>query len=120
MQHYHMWFNLKDSHKDAEFARHAAAYLDHLKSRGLVESWSLTRRKLGFGPSDLGEFCITVATRDLAQLDAAFSLVATRAGEIESLHRPVYSMVTDFRSALYRDFPDPQRAPNPAPDEPRP
>lgn len=26
MQHYLMWFNLKDSHKDAEFSRHAAAF----------------------------------------------------------------------------------------------
>ena len=50
-----------------------------------------------------------VAERKLAQLDAAFGHVATRDGEVERLHAPVYAMVTDFKSALYRDFPDPER-----------
>jgi hypothetical protein len=49
---------------------------------------------------------VTVMAKDLAQLDAAFSHVAVRDGEVEQLHRPVYAMVTDFKSALYRDFPD--------------
>ena len=29
---------------------------------------------------------------------------------VERLHAPVYSMVTDFKAALYRGFPDPERA----------
>ena len=86
------------------------AYLGHLQSQDLIEGWSLTRRKFGFGPGGLGEFCIVVMVRDLAQFDRAFGHVATRTGEVERLHAPVYSMVTDFTSALYRDFPDPQRA----------
>lgn len=109
MQYYEMWFNLKDSHRDVEFARNVDAYLGHLKSQGKIEGWRLTRRKFGFGPPSLGEFNVTVWTRDMAQLDTAFDLVATRAGEVEKLHMPVYSMVTDFVSALYRDFPDPVR-----------
>lgn len=109
MNHYHMWVILKDSRRDLEFAGAVDAYLGHLKGRGVIESWSLQRRKFGFGPPGLGEFHIVVSTRDLAQLDAAFGVVATRAGEVERLHHPVYSMVTDFVSALYRDFPDPER-----------
>ncbi|MFM9958890.1 MAG: DUF6614 family protein [Phycisphaerales bacterium] len=109
MNHYHMWCNLRESRKDLEFSASVRAYLDHLKGQGLIESWSLQRRKFGFGPPGLGEFHITVSTRDLAQLDSAFGVVATRAGEVERLHHPVYSMVTDFVSALYRDFPDPER-----------
>lgn len=109
MNYYHMWANLKESHRDLEFAGHVRAYLDHLKSHARIEGWSLSRRKFGFGPDGLGEFHIVVWTKDLAQLDAAFSMVATRDGEIERLHRPVYSMVTDFKSALFRDFPDPER-----------
>ena len=35
---------------------------------------------------------------------------AARDGEVEKLHARVYSLVTDFRAALYRDFPDPERA----------
>jgi hypothetical protein len=92
-----------------DFVGHARAYLDFLKGKGLIEAWQLTRRKFGFGPSHLGEFKVTITTKDLAQLDAAFSLVATRDGQIETLHRHVYSAVKDFQSALYRDFPDAER-----------
>jgi len=109
MDYYHMWVNLRDSRQDLAFAKAIDNYLGFLKSKGLLESWSLTRRKYGFGPPNLGEFHVTVSTKNLAQLDEAFSLVATRDGEIENLHSPVYSMVTDFVSALERDFPDPQR-----------
>ena len=109
MNVYHMWFNLRESHKDVEFSRHLAAYLDHLKSQSKIHSWRLTRRKFGFGPPTLAEFHCTVETTDLAQLDDAFSLVAARAGQTEDLHRKVYSAVKDFTAALYRDFPDPQR-----------
>lgn len=109
MNYYHMWANLKDGHRDLEFAGHVKAYLDHLKNQGRIEGWSLTRRKFGFSPDSMGEFHIVVYAKDLAQLDSAFSLVATREGEVERLHRPVYSMVTDFKSALFRDFPDPER-----------
>lgn len=110
MNHYEIWVNLKDSTKDLEFAKAVDAYLTHLIQQGIVHSWTLTRRKFGFGPSTLGEFHISIAFTDLAQMDAAFGIVATRAGETERLHHPVYSLVTDFQSALYRDFPDPQRA----------
>lgn len=109
MNTYHMWFNLRESRKDLELAAAVKAYLDYLQSRGLIQSWSLSRRKFGFGPGTLGEFHCTVRTTNLAQLDDAFGLVATRDGEVESLHRPVYAMVTDFTAALYRDFPDAER-----------
>ncbi len=108
MNYYVMWVNLKDSRKDLEFASAVHAYLGHLQSAGKIEGWSLARQKFGFGPG-LGEFMITVQAKDLAQLDAAFSQVAARSGETERLHMPVYSAVTDFKSALYRDFPDPER-----------
>lgn len=109
MNYYEIWVNLKDSRQDLAFCDAVNAYMGHLKSHGKLASWRLTRRKFGFGPDGLGEFHISIAFQDLAQLDAAFGVVATRAGEVERLHHPVYSMVTDFKSALYRDFPDPER-----------
>lgn len=109
MDYYEIWCNLRDSRRDLEFARNLAAYLDHLKEGGLILEWRLTRRKLGFGPPELGEFHVVIQARGLAKLDEAFGAAAVRAGETEALHARVYSMVTDFRSALYRDFPDPQR-----------
>lgn len=109
MNYYEIWVNLKDSRRDLEFAKAIDEYLGHLRTQGKLESWKLTRRKFGFSPDGMGEFHISIAFKDLTQLDQAFGLVATRAGQVEQLHNPVYSLVTDFKSALYRDFPDPER-----------
>lgn len=109
MQFYQMWCNLRDSHRDLEFCRNVNAYLGHLQAAGRIEGFRITRRKFGFGPDALGEFNVTVWTRDLTQLDEAFSMVAPRTGETERLHAAVYSMVTDFKSGLFRDYPDPER-----------
>lgn len=109
MNYYEIWCNLKDSRRDVEFAQAVHAYLSHLRDQGLIAGFTLTRRKLGFGPSNLGEFNITVMAENLEQLDRAFDQVSARSGETERLHMPVYQMVTDFTAALYRDFPDPTR-----------
>ena len=106
MDYYQIWCNLKNSHADLEFVVALRAYLDHLRSAGLAESYRLTRRKLGLGPADLGEFQIEIAVRDLAQLEALFQAVAARQGETERLHAEVYARVQEARFALYRDFPD--------------
>lgn len=111
MDYYEIWCNLKDSRRDLEFAKALGEYMGLLQRDGRISGWRLTRRKLGFGPQELGEFHVTIETTDLAQLDRAFDLAVTRTGEVERVHAPVYSMITDFRSALYRDFPDPQRGP---------
>ncbi|MBK7143266.1 MAG: hypothetical protein IPH75_14425 [bacterium] len=110
MNYLHIWADLKESHKDLEFCDAVDAYLGNLQKRGQIESFTLTRRKFGFGPETLGEFHIVVATRDLAQLDAAFGTVASRTGEIERLHIPVYAACSRTQAALYRDFPDPERS----------
>lgn len=106
MNYYHMWFNLRTGVRADEFCRSVDAYLGFLKQRDLIAGWKLTRRKFGFGPPEIGEFHVAVELRDLVQLEAAFGRVSQRDAEIEMLHRPVYSSVTDFRSALYRDYPD--------------
>ena len=109
MNYYEAWFNLVDTHKDLEFAGVLDDYLGHLAREGLIAGYRLTRRKLGFGPAELGEFHVTISVQSLAQLDEAFGVVARRSGELERLHARVYSAIIDVRFALYRDFPDPQR-----------
>jgi hypothetical protein len=106
MDLYHTWFNLKPGVKDLELCRAMARYTNYLKEKGAIEGWRLTRRKLGLGPNTLGEFHIVMETRDLAQLESAFTLVATRREPGESVHFGVNSQVTDLTIALYRDFPD--------------
>jgi len=103
---YHTWFDLKPGVKDLEFSRALARYMGHLKEQRAVEGWRLTRRKLGLGPRDLGDFHLIIETRDLAQLDSAFHLAAARREPTESVHFGVNSQVRNVTFALYRDFPD--------------
>ena len=109
MDCYEIWADLAPGATDLEFSDAVAAFLGHLQSRGEIESWTLRRRKFGFGPEGLGEFNVSIRCRDLEQLDRAFHHAATRAPEIEAIHREVFRRVTNFRSALYRDFPDAER-----------
>jgi hypothetical protein len=106
---YEIWFNLKPGVRDVEFCEHLNSYLGKLVADGHLQSFRLSRRKLGLGPAFLGEFHVTLEARDLSQLDEAFKSVAARSGEIEGLHAAVNQHVTDFLAALYRDFPDPGR-----------
>jgi hypothetical protein len=106
MDHYVIWFNLRDTSRDVAFTKSLAEFLGRLADHGAIEGYALTRRKLGFGPPELGEFMLDVRVRDLAQLEAAFGGVAPRVGAMEKAHAAVWSQVVDFRSGLFRDFPD--------------
>jgi hypothetical protein len=103
---YHIWCNLKPGVSDVGFADAVGSYLGALQSAGRIAAFRLTRRKLGLGPAQLGEFHIAIEIRDLAQLDAAFRDVSTRAGPVEELHAAVNQAACDLTFALYRDFPD--------------
>lgn len=109
MDLYHVWGDLKPGMDDVQFAINLKGFLGRLREQGKIASFRITRRKLGLGPPDLGDFHIMIETKDMAQLDAAFQHVATRAGEVEQQHFAVNSMVQNVRFALYRDFPDPVR-----------
>ena len=106
MDLYHTWFDLKPGVKDLDFSRSLARYMNHLKEKGTIEGWRLSRRKLGLGPRELGDFHIVIETKDLAQLDSAFNLAAARKEPTESVHFGVNSQVCNVTFALYRDFPD--------------
>jgi hypothetical protein len=109
MNIYHAWCDLKLGVSDIVFYENASRYLDHLRAKGMIESWRITRRKLGLAPLDLGEFHLMIEVKDLAQLDRAFDHVAERSEPTEGLHFGANSTVQNVRFALYRDFLDPQR-----------
>jgi len=106
MNYYETWVDLLPGVRDLEFTDAVDRYLSKLVELGRIEGFSIKRRKFGFGPEGLGEFNITMSVQDLAQLDSAFMVVAERDGEIELLHAAVFSKVCNYKSALYRDFPD--------------
>ena len=109
MDQYHVWCNLRPGISDVGFADAVQGYLGRLQADGFISGFRLSRRKLGFGPPQLGEFHLVVEVQDLAQLDTAFRTVSQRAGAIEGLHAAVNRSVCDFTAALYRDFPDAHR-----------
>ncbi len=106
---YHIWCNLKPGVRDMEFVDGVRAYLDHLRQDGRIDTYRITRAKLGFKPPALREFHITIEFEDLGQMQAAFDHVSARADPVESLHHVVNSRVQDIFFALYRDFPDDNR-----------
>ncbi len=109
MDRYELWFNLKPNVGDLEFAEAFEALAQHLKKHNLVEGAYLARRKLGFGPPELGEFWASLHVKNLDQLDQAFQIMAARHPDVHKAHAGVFSRVRDLRTALYRDFPDPSR-----------
>jgi hypothetical protein len=109
MDLYHIWCNLRAEVSDLEFCESIDRYLGELRGAGRIAGYRLTRRKLGLGPSEIGEFHIAIEVEDLAQLDTAFRDVSARTGAVEELHHAVNSVARDVRFALYRDFPDPHR-----------
>jgi hypothetical protein len=104
---YELSVDLRPGVRDLEFAAVLDRYLGRLETDGLIERWRLLRSKLGLGAAS--EFKVLIETRDLAQLDAAFTAVSTRDEPVEGLHHDVNSLVTNFRAALWRDFPDAHR-----------
>lgn len=109
MNTYAIWVDLKPGTNDLEFAQAVHDYVSYFITEGWAEGYRIQRRKFGFGPDGLGEWQIGIDFKDLAQMDDAFLQAARRAGELERLHVQVYSRVVNFRSGLYRDFPDPVR-----------
>jgi len=109
MDYYHHCSNLTPGIKDTDFARSLSHYMTHLKDRKLIEGWTLSRRKLGLAPAELGDFHLVMETKSMAQLEEAFQHVVSRAEPVESVHFDVNSKVQNARFGLYRDFPDPVR-----------
>jgi hypothetical protein len=109
MDIYHIWCDLKPGVIDMDFTDAASTYLDGLKESGDLASFRITRRKLGLGIEAPGEFHLMLEFEDLAQLDAAFKEVSSRAEPVESFHHAVNSKVQNLTFALYRDFPDKHR-----------
>lgn len=109
MDRYHIWCDLRAGVKDLAFSDAVAAFLDGLQAEDLIAGWDLERRKLGLGPDVLGEWHVTIETKDLVQLQAVFDVITPREGKQEKAHAAVWSKVTNLKFGLYRTFPDANR-----------
>jgi hypothetical protein len=104
-----MWVDLAPGAKDLELTDAIERYLGDLRAKGVIEGFTLARRKFGFGIPGLGEFHVRVHVKNAAQLEEAFAVVAPREDPVEGLHAAVFTRVCNYKAAYYRDFPDPVR-----------
>ena len=110
MNFYHCSIDLRDDSKALAFAAAVEVWMEHLKSGGVIVSWRLCRRKLGFGAPRARDFLLEVEVENLTQLDQAFRFTANGGEQVERLYTTVHQMVGEVDIALYRPFLDAERA----------
>ena len=105
---YHIWADKKKGISDLDFANNMRKFLQHLVNEGKMNSFRVTRCKLGFRSiQDLPEWHMMMEFDNMAQLDKAFDRVVPRKGELEKEHISFNKFVEDnIQHALYRDWPD--------------
>ena len=105
---YHIWADKKKGISDLDFANNMRKFLQHLVDEGKMNSFRITRMKLGFRSiQDLPEWHMMMEFDNMAQLDKAFERVVPRKGELEKEHISFNKFVEDnIQHALYRDWPD--------------
>lgn len=101
-----VYCDLKEGVRDTDFSDAVITLLSSLRDQGRVRGFRIMRRKLGLGPASLPEWHIAIDFEDLAQLDAAFAVMAGRTEPLETLHHAVNSRAANLVFSLYRDFPD--------------
>ena len=108
---YELSVDLAPGVRDLEFVAALDRYLTALHADGRIERWRLLRSKLGLGARS--EFKVFIETRDLAQLDAAFGVVSSRADPSQEFNPAGNSRLTNIQAARWRDVPDPQTGTRP-------
>lgn len=110
MNLYHCFIDLKDDAKALAFAQALERWMERLKAENAIRGWRLMRRKLNLASGAHGDFMLEVEVDDLSQLDRAFRFTGRRDDDVERLHGQVHAMVGSTRFALYRPYPDEERA----------
>ena len=105
---YHIWADKKKGISDIDFASNMRKFLQHLVDEGKMNSFRVTRCKLGFRSiQDLPEWHMMMEFDNMAQLEKAFNRVVPRKGQLEKEHISFNKFVEDnIQHALYRDWPD--------------
>ena len=105
---YHIWADKKKGISDLDFANNMRKFLQHLVDEGKMNSFRVTRCKLGFRSiQDLPEWHMMMEFDNMAQLEKAFNRVVPRKGQLEKEHISFNKFVEDnIQHALYRDWPD--------------
>jgi hypothetical protein len=105
---YTIWANKEGDISDLDWVNGMKSFFNHLISEGKMESYRITRCKMGFRSiADMPEWLIIMEFKNMAQMDEAFKRVAPLEGELEQKHRSFNQFVAgDIQHALWRDWPD--------------
>lgn len=107
MNIYHIWADKEGNISDSEWVNNMKSFLDHLVQEGKMESYRITRCKMGFRSLNIPEWHIMMEFKSMAQMDEVFDRVAPLAGELEQKHKSFNQFVSgNIQHALYRDWPD--------------
>jgi len=108
MNIYHIWCDKIQGISDTQWVNNMKSFLDHLVTEKKMESYRITRCKMGFRSiQDLPEWHIMMEFTSMAQMDEAFNRVAPLEGELENKHRSFNQFVgSNIQHALFRDWPD--------------
>ena len=92
-----------------EFCRLMRKFLDKMQDMNRIESYRITRMKLGFRSMDLPEFRIDMEFENMQQLDDAMKITINDK-DVDKVHVGFnqYVNVDTIQHFLYRDYPDNQ------------
>lgn len=110
MNLYHVMIDLKDEAKALAFAKALDDWLGYLKGRDLIGNWRLMRRKLNLAADSARDFLLEIEVSRMAQLDEMFRHISQHSDDVEDLYYPLHQMIARADYALYRPFPDAERA----------
>jgi len=104
---YHIWADKEGDISDKDWVDNMKSFLDHFVTENKMQSYRITRCKMGFRSLDIPEWHIMMEFNNMAQLDSAFDRVAPLEGELEHKHKSFNQFVSGtIQHALYRDWPD--------------
>ncbi len=105
---YHIWADHKQGVDSYDFAKKMRKFLDGLVEMGRMNSYRLTRSKLGFRSMDMPEFHIMMEFSNMQQLDDAMTAILQNEKNIDESHVSFNQLVDKetIQHFLYRDFPD--------------
>ena len=107
MDIYHIWCDKTEGITDTDWVKNMQGFLQHLVDESKMESFRITRCKMGFRSMDIPEWHIMMEFTDMAQLENAFKRVAPLEGELEEKHKSFNQFVKgNIQHAYFRDWPD--------------
>ena len=105
---YHIFADHNSDVTAMEFTTKMRKFLDQMVAMKRMNSYRLTRAKLGFRSMNLPEFHIMMEFDNMQQLDDAMTSVLRNEKDIDEAHVSFNQLVDKetIQHFLYRDFPD--------------